>query len=110
MNGPQPEGHMASYIGRRELLAAISGAAAAWPIAARAQQQAVPVIGWLGSESRDSEHVRVIHFRNGLKEAGYVEGQNVAVEYRFADGQYDRLAALTTDLVRRQVTIIALTG
>ena len=102
---------MASYIARRKFLATLlSGAAAAWPLAARAQQPTIPVIGWLGSESRDSERVRVIHFRQGLKEAGHVEGQNVAIEYRFADGQYDRLAALITDLVRRQVTIIALTG
>src|SRR5215472_12387404 len=110
MNDPQPEGHMASHIERRKFLATLGVAAAAWPVTARAQQSAMPVIGWLGSESRDSERVRESHFRNGLKEAGYVEGQNVAIEYRFADGQYDRLAALITDLVRRQVTIIALTG
>src|SRR5215470_2089344 len=96
---------------RRDFIKVIVGSAAMWPLAARAQQQpAMPIIGWLGSESRDSERVRVIQFRQGLKEAGYVEGQNVAIEYRFADGQYDRLAALITDLVRRQVTIIALTG
>jgi putative tryptophan/tyrosine transport system substrate-binding protein len=75
---------------RREFITFFGGAAA-WPVAARAQQPTMPVIGWLGSESRESERVRVIHSRQGLKEAGYVDGQNVAIEYRLADGQYDRL-------------------
>src|SRR6516225_6248279 len=103
---PPREGSMTGHIGRREFITLLGGAAATWPLAARAQQQ-LPVIGFLRSGSLNDVPHFVNAFRQGLKETDYVEGQNVAIEFRSADNQRDRLPALVADLLGRPVSLIA---
>src|SRR5215467_2506392 len=95
---------------RREFIKVIAGSAATWPLAARAQQPAMPVVGFINAGTADASTRRVAAFRKGLSEAGYAEGQNVIVEYHWLEGHYERLPALMTDLIQRRVAAIATPG
>src|SRR6476660_9257759 len=101
---------MASYIRRRKFLATLGGAAAAWPLAARAQQSAMPVVGYLNLGSPESDGSRLIGLRQGLNQSGYVEGRNLVIEYRWAGNQADRLPDLAADLVQLRVAVIVSPG
>src|SRR6266699_1894379 len=95
---------------RREFITLLGGAAVGWPLNAHAQQASIPVIGFLNSGSTDAYPDRVVAFRAGLNEVGYIEGQNVTVEYRWGLGQYDRLAAMAAELVQWPVSVLVATG
>jgi putative ABC transport system substrate-binding protein len=95
---------------RREFISLLGGAAAVWPLTVFAQQPALPVIGFLNGASPKELESRVVAFRDGLAEKGYVEGRSVAIEYRWGLGQYERLPEMAVDLVRRRVAVIAATG
>jgi putative ABC transport system substrate-binding protein len=100
---------MSICLRRREFIAALGGAAV-WPLAAHAQQRAKPVIGYISGRTADSDASMLVALRRGLADVGYAEGRNLAIEYRFVDGRYDRVSADLTDLTRRKVGVIVLAG
>src|SRR6516165_9033679 len=105
------EVQMSICIRRREFIAGLGAAVASWPLAARAQQRpAMPVIGYLSGRTADSDASMLVSLRRGLADVGFTEGRNVSIEYRFADGRYDRLSAQLTDLTQRKVGVIVLTA
>src|SRR5215813_4762689 len=111
MNDPQPEGHMASYIRRREFISLLGGAAAAWPLAARAQQAGkLPTIGYLGAGTPASESQRVAAFKERLHQLGWIEGRTIAIESRWVEGRSDRASEIAGELVRLKVDIIVTSG
>src|SRR5262245_31003093 len=97
---------MASHIERRKFLATLGGAAAAWPLGARAQQAAMPVVGYLDFYAAEPTGIFLAAFRKGLSEAGYVEGRNVSIEYRYANNEKERLPEMVAELIRRSVVVI----
>src|SRR5262249_28105181 len=103
-------GRVSAKIKRRDFVSLLSGAAVTWPLAARAQQSAVPGVGFIRAPCPDGSAKLVEAFRRGLGEVGYIEGRNVVIEYRYAQGQIDRPPALATDLVMRRVAVLAATG
>jgi putative tryptophan/tyrosine transport system substrate-binding protein len=101
---------MTAFIGRRHFITLLGGTTAAWPVAARAQQPAMPVVGFLHSASAGPNVLNVAAFQRGLSEGGFIDGQNLRIEYYWAENQYDRLPELAADLVRRQVAVVATGG
>src|SRR6516164_3115020 len=107
MNDPQPEGHLASYIERRKFLATLVGSAAAWPLAARAQQAGkVPTIGFLGTTTASAWGPWTAAFVQRLRELGWIEGRNLAIEYRWAEGRTERYAEIAAEFIRLKVDLI----
>src|SRR5215471_5107878 len=107
---PNSEGHMARHIGRRKFLATLGGAAAAWPLAARAQPTKLPTVGFLGASTSSNYGAWVAAFDKRLRELGWIEGRNVAMEYRWAEGRSERYAEIATEFLRLKVDVIVTTG
>src|SRR5262249_61937191 len=110
MNDPQPEGHMASHIGRRKFLATLGGAAAAWPLAARAQQTKMPTIGVVGTASAAAWSPWTAAFVLRLRELGWIDGRTVAIEYRWANGRNERFAEIAAEFVQLKADVILTSG